>query len=672
MSARHGTRRIGRYVAAATVTVTAGSAFYVIQSQRANARLPPPPLAPLHRDPSGRIIPPTFPQTKSRFDHIAELKKHSTASDPYDLLVIGGGATGTGIALDAATRGLRVALVERDDFSAGTSSKSTKLVHGGVRYLEKAFWNLDYNQYELVREALRERSTFLDVAPHLAKPLPILLPVYSWWQLPYFWAGTKAYDILAWSQGMGLTSSYLLGKKAALDAFPLLKKDKLTGALVYYDGQQNDARVNVSLALTASMYGATVLNHAEVTGLEKDASGRICGARIKDTVSGDDSEHVVYAKGVINATGPYSDAVEKLDDPARKELVAPSSGVHIVLPRDFCPDDMGILQASSDGRVIFFLPWEGRTIAGTTDNPCAIEREPVAKDEEINFILKEIRKFLAPEKKLSRDDVLAAWSGIRPLVRDPKAKNTESLVRNHLVTVSDAGLLTCAGGKWTTYRQMAEDAVDEAVKVFNLVPGTSQPLSPVASSPDLDTSRPGACQTHHVRLVGAHGYTPALPQQLATTFGLEVDVAEHLADCYGDRAWEVASLSTPEKKSERLVPTLPFIESEIRYGARRELAQTAADVLARRMRLAFLDARAALETLPKVVDVLSEELGWDQARKETEWRETVRFLASMGLSRDLMGVTREEVVAGKHRERRNSFSGDKSSEEEFQKSYDSN
>ena len=245
-------------------------------------------------------------------------------------------------------------------------------------------------------------------------------------------------------------------------------------------------------------------------------------------------------------------------------------------------------------------------------------------------------------------------SGIRPLVRDPKAKNTESLVRNHLVTVSDTGLLTCAGGKWTTYRQMAEDAVDEAVKVFNLVPGTSQPLFPVAS-PDLDTTRPGACQTHHVRLVGAHGYTPSLPSDLAATFGLEADVAEHLADCYGDRAWEVASLS--KEKSERLVPTLPFVESEIRYGARRELAQTAADVLARRMRLAFLDAQAALETLPKVVDVMSEELGWDAARKETEWRETVHFLASMGLSKDLMGVTRDDVVAGKHRERRNTFSG---------------
>jgi glycerol-3-phosphate dehydrogenase len=413
MATRHGTRRIGRYVAAATaVTVTAGSAYYMLQS-RSSARLSKLPVVPLERDANGRIIPPRFPHTKSRLEHLAELKK-SSQSTPYDLLIIGGGATGTGIALDAATRGLKVALVERDDFSSGASSKSTKLVHGGVRYLEKAFWNLDYGQYALVREALRERSTFLDIAPHLAKPLPIVLPVYNWWQLPYFWAGTKCYDLLAWSQGMGLTSSYALSSKGALETFPLLNPNKLTGALVYYDGQQNDSRMNVALAMTAAQYGATMLNHAEVTKLEKDSNGRICGARIKDIVAGrnsSDEEHVIYAKGVINATGPFSDGIEKLDDPSRKDLVAPSSGVHIVLPGDFSREDMGVLQASSDGRVIFFLPWEGRVIAGTTDNPCSIQAEPVAKEEEIGFILKEIRKFLTPEKSLSRDDVLAAWSG---------------------------------------------------------------------------------------------------------------------------------------------------------------------------------------------------------------------------------------------------------------------
>jgi glycerol-3-phosphate dehydrogenase len=405
-------RRIGRYVAAATATsVVVGSAYLMT---RPSHRLSPLPVVPLEKDANGRIIPPRFPHTKSRLDHLQELQKHNSQSNSYDLLIIGGGATGTGIALDAATRGLKVALVERDDFSSGASSKSTKLVHGGVRYLEKAFWNLDYGQYALVREALRERATFLDIAPHLAKPLPILLPVYNYWQLPYFWAGTKAYDLLAWSQGMGLTGSYALSRTSALETFPLLKKDNLTGALVYYDGQQNDSRMNVSLAMTAALYGATVLNHAEVTALEKDANGKICGARIKDTVAGrndSNEEHVVYAKGVINATGPFSDGVEKLDDPSRKDLVAPSSGVHIVLPGDFSREDMGVLQASSDGRVIFFLPWENRVIAGTTDSPCSIQAEPVAKEEEIGFILQEIRKFLTPEKSLSRDDVLAAWSG---------------------------------------------------------------------------------------------------------------------------------------------------------------------------------------------------------------------------------------------------------------------
>jgi glycerol-3-phosphate dehydrogenase len=239
--------------------------------------------------------------------------------------------------------------------------------------------------------------------------------------------------------------------------------------------------------------------------------------------------------------------------------------------------------------------------------------------------------------------------GIRPLVRDPKAKNTESLVRNHLVVVSDSGLLTCAGGKWTTYRQMAEDAVDEAIKVFDLTPGASASATlPATSVTDLDLHNAAACQTHHVRLIGAHGYTDELPNQLATTFNLDKDIAENLANNYGDRAWEVLSSGN----NDRLISSLPYIEAEIRYGARHELAQTAADVLARRMRMAFLDVQAALDTLPRVVDVMAEEHNWSAERKNVEWKETVKFLGSMGLARELLGLTREEVVAGKHRERR--------------------
>lgn len=407
-----GLQSIGRgykLAAAAAATTVLGGGFYLSYSRKPHLKQP---LVDLRRDDAGRIVTPTFPTIRSRAEQLAELRKHN-GDEEYDLLVIGGGATGTGIALDAATRGLKVALVERDDFSSGTSSKSTKLVHGGVRYLEKAVMSLDYPQLQLVMEALRERRTFLDIAPHLSTSLPIILPLQGWLQAPYMFAGIKAYDILAGSRG--LESSYIMSKDEALSKLPTLRKDNLVGALVYYDGQHNDSRMNVSLALTASLYGATVLNHVEVTNLEKDANGKIKGAVVKDLaagLSGDDSgakEFSVRAKGVINATGPFTDAIEKMDDGNRMNLVVPASGTHVMLSGDLCPAGMGMLDAStSDGRVVFVLPWQGYTLAGTTDNGCPVETNPIPPQEDVDFILKEVSKLMAP---VNRSDVLASWTG---------------------------------------------------------------------------------------------------------------------------------------------------------------------------------------------------------------------------------------------------------------------
>ena len=404
-------------VASAAVAAIAGTGL--VYSSVGSSHAFEKPLVTLKRDSNGKITPPAFPAMKSRAEMLAELRRHNPDSnEEYDLLVIGGGATGTGIAVDAVTRGLKVALVERDDFSSGTSSKSTKLVHGGVRYLEKAIFNLDYGQLELVIEALRERKSFLNIAPHLSSSLPIVLPIQHWYQLPYFWAGTKAYDFLAGSQG--LESSYYMSKSKAIAALPLLRKDNMVGALVYYDGQHNDSRMNISLAVTAALYGATTANYVEVTGLEKDASGKICGAKVRDVMAGlnkdEDAaaaqEFTVRAKGVINATGPFADAIERMDDPSRKAIVAPASGTHIMLPEKICPKGMGLLDAAtSDGRVIFVLPWQGSTLAGTTDNPCDVQKNPVAQPEEVDFILKEVSKLLSPESVLTRADVLATWSG---------------------------------------------------------------------------------------------------------------------------------------------------------------------------------------------------------------------------------------------------------------------
>ncbi|KAF9113660.1 mitochondrial glycerol-3-phosphate dehydrogenase [Mortierella sp. AM989] len=535
-------------------------------------------------------------------------------SDVFDLLIIGGGATGAGCAVDAATRGLKVAMVERDDFSSGTSSRSTKLVHGGVRYLEKAVRELDIEQYKLVKEALNERANFLTIAPYLSYQLPIMLPIYKWWQVPYYWFGSKAYDLLAGHQAM--ESSYFLSRGKALEAFPMLKNDRLVGAMVYYDGQHNDSRMNVALGLTAVQYGAVIANHVEVVELHKDSDKRLCGARVKDTLTG--REFNVKAKGVINATGPFTDGIRQLDDPSIQTIVSPSAGVHIILPNYYSPGNMGLLDpATSDGRVIFFLPWQGNTIAGTTDSATDVTQNPMATEEEINWILGEVKNYLNPDVKVRRGDVLAAWSGIRPLVRDPAAKSTEGLVRNHMINVSSSGLLTIAGGKWTTYRAMAAETIDEAVKEFNLKPTRG-------------------CSTDRVKLIGSHGYSKTMFIRLIQQFGLETEIAQHLANSYGDRAWAVASLAQSTGKrwpvfGRRVSPQYPYIEAEVRYAVRREYACTAVDVLARRLRLAFLNVHAAVEALPRVIEIMADELNWDQARQAKETEKAKEFLTTMGL-----------------------------------------
>lgn len=675
MATRRSSRFLKPLLYTTGVGLAGGAALYTVYRPRhvpgqEAAAVPPPTYGE-----GGVFRPPQFPHNKTRDEQIADLKRSSgtpTGSsgwlgsnadsakkgeeEPYDLLIIGAGATGTGIALDAATRGLKVAIVERDDFSSGTSSKSTKLVHGGVRYLEKAVWNLDYNQYSLVVEALRERRYFLDTAPHLSSWLPIMIPIQHWWQAPYFWAGTKFYDFLAGSEN--IESSYFLTKSKAIDAFPMLKKEGLFGALVYYDGAHNDSRMNVSLAMTAALYGATVVSHMEVTGLEKDASGRLNGARVKDCIAElngkKPEEFTIKAKGIINATGPFTDSIRKLDEPTVEEIVAPSSGVHVILPGYFSPADMGLIDPStSDGRVIFFLPWQGNTIAGTTDSPTAITKNPVAGEDEIEWILKEIRRYLQPDINVRRGDVLAAWSGIRPLVRDPKASKTEGLVRNHLVTTSPSGLLTCSGGKWTTYRQMAEETVDEAIKEFGLV---AKPLenAPQVSGTEVTDEAPldGTCQTHRVRLVGAHGFSKTLFINLIQHYGIETEIAKYLTQAYGDRAWTVVALSAPTEKrfpvrGKRISAQYPFIDGEVRYCVRHEYAQTAIDVIARRMRLAFLNAQASLEALPTVIDLMGEELNWDSKRKDREWKEAVSYLGSMGLPKSKLALSRKDVESGR-------------------------
>uniref|UniRef100_A0A915Q298 Glycerol-3-phosphate dehydrogenase n=1 Tax=Setaria digitata TaxID=48799 RepID=A0A915Q298_9BILA len=556
-------------------------------------------------------------QLPTRKDLIRSLK-----NDQFDVLVIGGGATGAGVALDSQTRGLKTALVELDDFSSGTSSRSTKLIHGGVRYLQAAIFGLDIEQYRMVKEALFERANLIHCAPHLSYPLPIMLPIYKLWQVPYYWFGIKAYDLV--SGRRVLKKSYYINKTQALELFPMLKKESLVGALMYYDGQHNDARMNIAIILSAIRHGAKAVNHVKVSRLLKNAEGMVCGAHVVDNLTGE--EWNVKAKAVVNATGPFTDSVRLMADPDTAPICQPSAGVHIVLPGYYSPSSTGLLDPStSDGRVIFFLPWQRMTVAGTTDAPVPLTFHPSPNDVDIEFILREIRHYLSSDVSVRRGDVMSAWSGLRPLVRDPNKKDTKSLARNHVIEVSKSGLVTIAGGKWTTYRHMAEETVDKVVEVANL-----QPVR--------------GCVTAGLLLEGAHNWDPLLYIRLVQDYGLDEDVARHLSSTYGDRAFAVARMSKITGKrwpiiGHRLHSEFPYVEAEVKYAVK-EYACTAVDVIARRLRLAFLNTYAAYEVLDKVVDIMGEELQWTAAEKKKQLENARVFIeVEMGQNARLHSVS---------------------------------
>ncbi len=530
-----------------------------------------------------------------RESNIARLKAES-----FDLLVIGGGATGTGVALDAATRGLKVALVERDDFSAGTSSRSTKLIHGGVRYLEQAVLKFDRSQFKLVRDALHERATLLKIAPHLSRPLAILTPLYNRIEVPYYRTGLRLYDRLAGKAA--IRKSYFVGAKEALQKFPMLKKERLRGGVVYYDGQFDDARMNVSIAVTAHEEGAAISNHVEVTSLLKQ-NGKLCGATVRDKLNGEEWE--IKAKVVVNACGPFGDAVRKFDDPKALPLLTASSGSHIILDKHFSPPSTGLLiPKTDDGRVLFLLPWLGHTLVGTTDHPAPIEPNPHPTTQDIEYMLRQLKRYFA--LKVEDTHILSSWTGLRPLVSNPKAADTARLSRDHVIHESDSGLVTIAGGKWTTYRKMALDTVNHAVKVGKLNP-------------------PKASQTETCFIAGGAGFDVKNYSKLATQGKLESDIARHLNHAYGDRASDVVTIAC-RGLGARLAPGHPFIEAEIVFGAKKESARTVVDLLSRRTRLSFLDRKATLGAIPRVAQLLGETLGWTAAQLAAEVAEANKIL----------------------------------------------
>lgn len=459
----------------------------------------------------------------------------------WDVLVIGGGASGLGAALDAAARGLRVALVEQHDFAKGTSSRSTKLIHGGFRYLKQG-------NVALVRESLRERGRLLRNAPHLVHPLAFVVPCRHWWEAPYYGAGLKLYD---WFAGAaGLEPSRWLGRHAALAALPNLQPAGLRGGVRYCDGQFDDAALALALVKTLFDLGGVAANYVRVTALLKE-NGRVAGARVMDAESS--TEWEIRARVVINATGVFTDSVRQLDDPAAPRVIAASQGAHLVLPREFWPGDTALMvPRTDDGRVLFVIPWHGRVLVGTTETAVAdIVLEPRPLAEEIEFLLTQSGRYLA--RRPTERDILSVTAGLRPLVQSTGAKSTATLPRDHVVLVSASGLVSIAGGKWTTYRQMAADTVDRALGVAGL------PARPCAS--------------------------------------------ETLA---------LADARRPVTVSEApLHPQLPLAAADVLFAAREQMARSVEDVLARRTRALLLDARAARAVASQVAALLAREFGCD-------------------------------------------------------------
>jgi glycerol-3-phosphate dehydrogenase len=485
--------------------------------------------------------------------------------EPWDMAVIGGGATGVGIAVDAASRGYSVCLVEQSDFGKGTSSRSTKLVHGGVRYLQQG-------NVSLVMEALSERGILRQNAPHLVHDLAFVVPNYSWWEAPFYGIGMKVYDLLAFRYGFG--KSRHLGRDEVLAHIPNLEQEGLRGGVMYYDGQFDDARLLINLAQTAEQLGAVLLNHAPVVGLTHDSEGFVDGIRFKDLESG--QQHPLSARCVINATGAFSDAIRKIDDPAAEPIIAPSQGVHIMLERSFLAGDSAIMvPRTSDGRVLFAIPWHRHTLIGTTDTPIEnVTLEPMAQEEEIEFILSTASRYLC--RHPTRADILSVFVGIRPLVKASEAASTAALSREHTIQVAKSGLLTIAGGKWTTYRKMAEDCVDHAATLAKL------------------EERP--CVSKALQIHGYQQHTEPIDE----------------LSYYGSDGPALRELMTAAPELGRqLHPALPIQAVQVVWAVRHEMARTVDDVLARRTRALFLNAKAAIAMAPAVAKLMAAELGRD-------------------------------------------------------------
>ncbi|GKY92138.1 hypothetical protein MPSEU_000185200 [Mayamaea pseudoterrestris] len=576
-------------------------------------------------------------------DHSSQASD-SAAAAPFDVLVIGGGATGAGIALDAATRNLRVACIERGDFASETSSRSTKLIWAGLKYLGTATSALlsvnlitnprqtiiDFTEeLRMVKHCHQERRYMVEQQKHLTNWIPIVVPFDAWYVSPPpmdnklfgfipFLAPLvfKFYDALS---SFSCPPSYMLSKSRAKQVFPQLGIDEkhIKYCAVFYEAQHNDARTNLAIAMTAAQRGAAIANYVEAIDFIRNENGIVIGAKVMDRTTG--KTWNVYANKIVLAGGPFTDGLRKMevDDEQQhqvKEAVQGASGTHIVLPGYFMPKDLGLLDMNtSDGRFLFMLPWQGHTLVGTTDKKNRAETLPSAPEDEIEWLLNECQKYLSPDLKMKRSDVLSSWRGWRPLAVDPNAAPGAPVSRDHIISENPtSGVMFVAGGKWTTWRLMAEEVTDRVV-------GQHGPK----------------CLTLNIKLHGGDGFSDHLTVDLIQKYGLDEDVAEHLVRTYGARAVEVCELgnatghSDKHSASERLIQGFPYVSAEVTFACR-EYACTIEDVLSRRTRLAFLNQKAALEAVPRVADIMAHELGWTDQVKQKQVAAAEGYIASYG------------------------------------------
>jgi glycerol-3-phosphate dehydrogenase len=545
---------------------------------------------------------------KSRADALKDIRNKS-----FDVCVIGGGATGSGCALDSQLRGLGTALVEAGDFASATSSASTKMVHGGVRYLEEAFRHLDPAEYKVVNRALHERIHMLKNAPFLTRSREFITPCYSWLDLTYYEAGLKLYDWISGSAS--LAPSHFVSQEEALRRLPNLNPQGLTGAVAYTDGQFDDARYNVTLVQSFTEMGGVALNYARVISFEKRTDGKLAAVIVQDRLGG--QSFVIRARAIVNATGPFADSIRAMANAAAKPRIRLSKGVHILLPAELLlSGDAMLIPKTEDGRVLFAIPWRGRVLVGTTEQEVAVGEEFFLMREEVEYLLRHLNRYL--REPVEPSQVVGGFAGARPLLGAGDSRGTKKLARDHQVELdSQIGLTSILGGKWTTYRAMAQDAIDAVQKVLD-----------GKTTPCLTLSHP---------LAGSDGYSSDYWKALAENFSVPEPTARHLAEKYGTRAARLLDLIAKDPNlREPLVKGLAPLRAEVAFTARFEMAMTIEDVLARRIGLQFYGWTEAIAAAPATADILARELGWSEADRSNaldEYIEKIRgFQQKAGLA----------------------------------------